>query len=223
MPWWKWGLFATVILLGIAILLIPYVMRRAWSGPEHDFTRSLNNMRQIGLALSEFEYEFGRMPDDVTAKVLRERNPENHIPIGNQSSNDFFHQLFAAGIVENPWIFYGGGIAKQRAREVVDGEPPLPPGTCGFAYIFRYEGSTPPISPLVVYPLKNDQRGFETNLFRNHFLKMSRNPGAVLYADNSVRQYKLDRKGRLIINGRDFFDPAQPHWDGKPFRVVWPE
>lgn len=215
-PCVKWLFVAFVGFIGGYLLIDSAFIYRPRGGP--DFRQELNNMRQIGFALIEFETEFGKMPDDTTIERVRERYPDTRVPMGNRSSNDYFHQFFAARIVENPSIFYGTGVATHRASEVVDGQPPLPPGTCGFAYIIRDGGSKPPTTPLVLYPLIRGELRFDQKLSKRHGNRV-----IILAMDNSAKSYPLDRKGRLIINGRDFFDPAQPHWGGGTFRVVWPE
>ena len=183
-----------------------------------NFRQEMNHMRQIGMALFEFEIEFGKMPDDTTAKLVQERNLENRVPMGGSSSNDYFHQLIAAGIVHDPMIFYGSAVASERPLRDWEPDMPLPPGTCGFAYIIRDAENTPPFTPLVVYPLKHDEM-----VFLNRVDSKRNNHAVVLYADSSVRQHLIDRKGRMMIDGLDFFDPNHPHWNGRSFRLAWPE
>jgi hypothetical protein len=187
-------------------------------GHGHALTQSISNMRQLGMGLLEFESEFGRMPDDSTAELVRERYPETRIPMGASSSNDYFHQLFAAQIVNSRSIFYGFGVSNYRPEEWVEDELPLPPGSCGFAYIIHDAETTPMDTPLVVYPLVRGELVFDRKL-----CKLWGNRAVVLSSDLSAITHPIDSKGRLIIDGRDFFDPVQPHWNGNSFRVVWPE
>jgi len=175
-------------------------------------------MRQIGLCLAQFEAEYGSYPNDLTITQVLERHPENKISLGTSSSNDYFHQFFASGIVDDTSRFYGYGISKRRETDVVDAKLPLPPGTCGFAYIITDEVLTPPFTPIAVYPLQRGKYICEKKL-----TKKWGNRAAVLFTDSSVRTYPIDSSGRIMINGLDLFDPAQAHWHGRSFQVKWPE
>lgn len=201
----------------VVVLLAPHVLRTR-GGTGHALNQSANNMRQIGLGLFEFETEFGSYPNDTTLAVVRERYSDSKIPLGTSSSNDFFHQLFAAGIMKDPSDFHGYGVSTRRPFEIRDGEPPLPPGICGFAYIITDGGSALPDTPLVVYPLVKGKFVFDRRL-----CKLGGGKAYVLRADNSVRRHSIDSSGRMIIEGRDLFDPAQAHWQGRGFQVKWPE
>jgi hypothetical protein len=214
-PFFKWLAVGFVVFV-VGYSLLDIATRR---GPHpRIFQNEMNNMRQIGFALIEFEIEYDRMPDPSTIELVRERFPETWIPMGTASSNDYFHQLLAAKIVNSPSIFHGEGIATHKSSDLIQGKPPLPPGTCGFAYIIHDAKATIETTPLVVFPLVRGELVFDKKL-----CKENGKQAAVLYASGSVQRHPIDSKGRLILNGRDFFDPAQPHWNGGKFRVVWPE
>ncbi len=170
------------------------------------------------MGLYEFENIFGSYPNDSTIVLVRERYPETKIPMGASSSNDYLHQLFAPQLISDPLIFHAYGVSIRRPTEVVDGEPPLPPGTCGFAYIITDGQSVRPDTPLVVYPLVKDKFVFDRKL-----CKLGRGKAYILCSDGGVYAHPIDSSGRMIIDGRDLFDPAQPHWHGRSFRVAWPE
>ena len=170
------------------------------------------------MGLYEFENLFGSYPNDSTIVLVRERYPETKIPMERSYSNDYFHQLFAPQLISDPLIFHAYGVSTRRPTEVVDGEPPLTPGTCGFAYIITDGQSARPDTPLVVYPLVKDKFVFDKKL-----CKLGGGKAYVLPLDNSVQAHPIDSSGRMIIDGRDLFDPAQPHWHGRSFRVAWPE
>lgn len=95
---------------------------------------------------------------------------------------------------------------------------PLPPGTCGFAYVITDGESKVPSAPVVVYPLVPGKF-----IFGKKLCKLWGNRAVVLHADFSVRDYPIDASGRLMIDGLDLFDPAQAHWQGRGFQVKWPE
>lgn len=216
-PAWKWLLLAAGGLIVLFGLLAPFVFNSP-QGYGHEKIRSLNNMRQIGISLYNFEYEFKSFPNDQTIQMVHERHPESTIPLGRSSSNDYFHQLFAAEIVSDPGIFHGHGVSTRRSTEVMEGEPPLPPGACGFAYIIRDAATTPDDTPILVYPLVRGKLIFDKEL-----CKRWGNKALMLHGDLGARSHPIDSSGRMIIDGRDVFDPDHPHWHGRSFRVAWPE
>jgi hypothetical protein len=213
---WKW-LLVVVLLFAAVILLIPQVILRI-HGKGGPFTEAVNNMRMIGLALTQFEADYRSHPNDLTRTEVLQQNPESKIQLGTSSSNDYFHQLFASGIVDTTSLFYGYGISKRKAPEVADAVTPLPPGTCGFAYIITDGESRMPSAPVVVYPLVPGKFIFDKKL-----CKIWGNRAVVLHADSSVRAYPIDAFGRLVIDGLDLFDTAQAHWQGRGFQVKWPD
>lgn len=216
---WKWPLVAVGILVALPILialLAPYVVR-IHPGPSREYARTINNMRQIGMSLLEFEVEYGSLPNDLTLAEVRDRHPESRIPLGISSSNDYFHQLFAAGIANCPSAFYGYGISTHRLIDL-DENLPLPPGTCGIAYIIRDAEVNPPNTPILAFPMVRGRLDFEKKL-----CKLGGGMAYIMFADFSVRSLPVDSSGRVIIGGRDMFDPDHPHWHGRSFRVAWPD
>jgi hypothetical protein len=213
---WKWLLVA-VILVAAVILFAPQVIRTEL-GHGRDFREAVMNMRSIGLALAEFQANYETFPNNLTRTKVLQQFSESKIPLGTSSSNDYFHQLFASGITDIPRNFHGYGISKPMPPEMANPETPLPPGTCGFAYIITDGESSMPSTPVVVYPLVPGKFNFDKKL-----CKLWGNRAVVLHADFNVRDYPIDSSGRLIIDGRDLFDPAQAHWQGRGFQVKWPE
>jgi hypothetical protein len=214
---WKWLLLMAVLLIAAVVLLAPQVIRN--TGRYGDkFNRAVMNMRMIGLALTQFEADYGSHPNDLTRAEVLQQNPESRIQLGTSSANDYFHQLLAAGIVDTPTCFHGYGISNRKASELPDAVTPLPPGTCGFAYIIADGESKVPSTPLVVYPLVRGKFIFDRKLCR-----LRGNRAVVLYADSSIRLHPIDSSGRLMIDGLDLFDPAQAHWQGRGFQVKWPD
>jgi len=45
----------------------------------------------------------------------------------------------------------------------------------------------------------------------------------VLRVDNSVQSLPIEADGRVLIDGKDISDPAQPFWNGKVPPIKWPE
>jgi len=214
---WIWVMLVVCMIAVVATFMVPGLTHKR-NCRAHELVRAINNMKQIGLGLIIFHTDYGGFPNDSTIRLVKDRFPETRIPMGTSSSNDYFHQLFAAQIVDDDRYFHGYGVSDYRPGEWLEGELPLPPGTCGFAYIIHDAEGLSGNTPLVVYPLVRGKLIFDKKL-----CKLWGNQAVVLYTDMSVQQHPIDSNGRMILDGRDFFDPAQPHWNGNSFRVVWPE
>lgn len=215
---WKWLLSAGVLgIIGIAAFLAKDM--RVRGGPEHEYVWSISKLRQIGLALFEFENAFGSLPCDATIPLAQQRFPQNPLPLGTTSSNDYFRQLIAVEIVHDKSMFFGYGVSSRKPRRPKNLTTALLPGECGFAYIISDpDGYYLPDTPLALYPLVKGKLVFDTRL-----AKLWGGKAVVLYSDCSVKGHPIDSKGRLMINGRDLFDPSQPYWIGKTPIVKWPE
>ena len=175
-------------------------------------------MRQIGLALIEFESEFGSLPNDATIPLVQKRYPHSPLQLGASSSNDYFRQLIIAEISQSKSMFYGYGVSSRKPLDPEDLTTALLPGECGFAYIISDPNESRPDTPLAVYPMVKGKLLFDSKL-----TKLWGDKAVVLYSDCSVRGHPIDSSGRVMINGRDLFDPSQPHWNDKTPIVKWPE
>lgn len=212
---WLWGvcLVGVLSVLGAAILVTPMFIRQR-GGPGHEFSRAVNNMRQIGLGLLDFAAEYGSYPSDAMIPILQKQFPGDPTSLGKLSSNDYFRQLFITGIAIDERHFHAGFTPRPDG---FCGSRTLEQGECTFAYI-KNVSLLDPDAPLVVFPLVKATHRFDSKL-----CKKWGGRAAVLFTDNSVRTLPVDRSGRVLIRGRDLFDPAQPYWHGKPPDVVWPE
>ena len=60
-------------------------------------------------------------------------------------------------------------------------------------------------------PLVPGQMKFDYNHCKEFFDGMA----LVLFIDNSVKSLPVDKAGRVLIDGKDLFDPSQPFWGGE--------
>ena len=86
----KWNRLLTVGLFsfGIVVLLgltLPLTVR---SRKKSNQVEAVNNARQIGLALFEFEAEYGKFPDATTIATVR-RKTDTSLSLGARTSNDY--------------------------------------------------------------------------------------------------------------------------------------
>ncbi len=210
----KWliqiGVGSMVLLLLLAILV---ANRR---GPHRrEMTEAVNNARQIGIALFEFETEYGHCPDRSTVAEVK-RATGSLLTLGGSSSNDLFAQLLASNIASDERIFYAESKSSKKPDGIWSSDATvLAHGECGFAYIcgltFRVDTDTPLIfGPVIPGTTTLDRKSCEGK-------------AAVLRMDNSVLRLPIDSSGKIIYHGMDLLDPRQPFWHGKAPDVKWPK
>jgi len=201
-----------LLFLALAAVFSPRVIR---CRRKPDQTQATNNARQIGMALFEFEAEYGKFPDASTIATVKAKTGRNWT-FGSATSNDVFKQLIAAGIAQNEEMFYakGKGVRKPDNRFESESDA-LAVGECGFAYIPMALDSNDSSAPIAVAPIIPGTFKFDPEPFDGK--------AVVLRADNSVQSYSIASDGHVIApGGKDIFDPSQPWWHGKPPFVFWP-
>ncbi|MES2437844.1 MAG: hypothetical protein V4584_02170 [Verrucomicrobiota bacterium] len=173
-------------------------------------TLAVTNLRQIGLALFEFETEYGAFPNEKTAAMVKDAT-ETKAELGAATANDCFFQLVASGIVQTERIFTFGAPAKAHGAQP---KPAVGLEKCAFSYLSGMNAAGNPSRPLVVAPLVNGRKTFDPTIFGGR--------AVVLCVDNSVQSFPIGKDGRVMIDGRDLFDPDQPFWSGKVPPILWP-
>lgn len=185
-----------------------------------DRTEALNNIRQIGLALFEFEAEFGRFPDASTIAAVKAYSSTS-LTLDDSSSNKLFRQLIAHGLKingvksEKPFWCKTKTTPKKPDDVFRSDSTALQPGECGFAYIAGLKSSDPPETPVVMAPLEKGKTTFDPKPFQGR--------AVFLFLDSSAKPLPIEKDGRVLINGMDIFDPRQPFWKGKAPDIKWQE
>lgn len=196
-----WGM---VIVGGVVCILclsmVPMVLRPSRAAYR---TEALSNARQIGLALLEFDQEFGEFPSAGTLKELAKLDPGIHSR-GTSSSNDYFAQLIAFGI-QSEKIFYCHHPAVNHGLRPDDILTPLnealKPGECGFSYFTGMSTSMKPDLPVACAPMIPGTDTVGRKPFKG-------NRAVVLRLDNSVGSLPVRSSDRRIevAKGRTLLD-----------------
>ncbi|MFC7337957.1 hypothetical protein ACFQY0_12265 [Haloferula chungangensis] len=201
---WNWGMIVAgvFVVLVLAGLMAPMTMtcRKA-----ADRTEAINHAKQVGLALLEFDQEFGSFPDEETrAEVDKASELRPKLDLSGTSANAMFRQLIAFG-VQSEDIFYGlhpEGIRKPDKNLSVG--KALAAGEVGFSYIMLdgkgQNTSGNPGRAVLATPMKI---GTETFWPKPHGEK-----AVILRLDNSV-EAPLIRKadGKVSVgHGKTLFD-----------------
>jgi hypothetical protein len=210
--WWLGGIsVAFPVLFG---LLAPLFLKARRASER---TEALNNIRQVGMALFEFDADYGRFPDASTIAEVKRRT-STPLTLTAASSNQLFRQLLVTG-VKTEWPFYARIPGSRKPDDVFHSDVrALGKGECGFSYVAGLSSSSDPATPVVMTPMN---RGTKTFDLKAKFGERA----IVLRPDNSASAHvvRTTTSQAIATNGRDIFDPAQPYWHGKAPDLKWHE
>jgi hypothetical protein len=217
---WIWGvgIFSMVVVCGgIVSIFVAGEIRARNHSRYGNLTQAHSNLRQIGFALSEFEVEYGKLPETSTIALMPSGGINCAVTPGRTSSNELFRQLFAANIVSSESMFHARTPSNHRRpdNDFSDGNALLK-GECSFAYV---AGVSNPDTPVVVFPLVPGKLIFDYKLCQDYYAGFA----LILFANISVQRLPVDKHGHVYLNGKDLFDPSQSFWGGKIPDVKWPE
>jgi hypothetical protein len=187
-------LFIILLTLALIFALAPTLFR---TGCGSDKARAINNAKQIGIAMTEFESHYGHFP-----------TPDQHedfledYPIQNRDdSNYILGQLLASKVLDSEKVFYING----REGDDVFHTPQenLKAGECEFSYISKAgrvhlsEQDFPSETPIVLGPMIAG-----SNLFDPDYLGKSHQM-VFLKIDSSVGICTIDQTGKALIKGEE--------------------
>ncbi len=208
---WLWVAgVVSIIIIALAGLTAPLVARKRIIC---DQTEQVSNARQIGLALFEFENQYGSYPDAATATRIRSET-KTTLNLGTKSSNDFFRQLLAANFTQSEKMFYAKGSSVHKSDDVIAGAKALEKGECAFTYFLGASKLDNPSRPLAAAPMIPGTDRFDPKPFEGK--------AVILRMDNSVSTLRIDKMGH-VNDGGNLMDPHHPLWDGRAPVIAWPE
>jgi len=205
------GAIIASILFVTALLVAPLTLR---SRKKSDQTEATSNARQIGLAVFEFDSEYGMFPSSST-RPLVERDHGTSIDLSGTSSNALFRQLFAANITQAEAMFYAKIKDSIRPDGIITPGHLLEPGEVGFSYITGLSTKDDPTTPIVLSPIISGTTKFDP--------KPHKGFAVVLHIDNSVRSYKIKKDGHIYRDGINLLSSKHPIWKGKTPDIRYPE
>ena len=206
-----WLLFIGILVFS-AVVTIPIIQRQRMKARQ---TSAISSLRGISFALFEFESEYGRFPDSVTAVEVK-RKTGSPLTLGDKTSNDVFVQLLASEIVFSEIIFATHTAATRKPDDDWKSDATaLESGETGFAFISGLSAKDNPSIPIVFGPVPPGAREVNPEDF-DHRAVMAK-------LDNSVTTGSINSTGKIIINGQDLLDPSHPFWHSKAPDVKWPK
>ncbi|MCW1913427.1 hypothetical protein OJ996_07575 [Luteolibacter sp. GHJ8] len=187
-----------VLLAGLIGAAMPWIRRQ---GPAARQAEALNNLRQLGTALFEFDREYGTFPDDDTAVDVRE-NTGSPLIFSGTYSNDYFRQLMACGLTNEEVYWCKTSFSPKRPDSQIDAPThsrsearALAAGEVGFSYVRGYSSSGIP-GWVVVAAASDKARAdwtFDPNTFGGKAL--------VLKLDGSVAALTIDPATKFVLTG----------------------
>lgn len=177
-------------------------------------TEAVTNARQIGLALFEFDTNYGSFPSEKTLADVEE-NAGRKLPRGDKGSNTLFRQLFAANITNNEAIFFANIIGVMRGGEQKEPAKALAKGKNAFAYIAGLSSAGNPGKAIVVCPLVPGTTKFDPRPFGGKAI--------ILRIDCSVQTLPIEDDGRVLWKGIELLSKDHPVWDGKVPDIRYPD
>ncbi len=210
---WLWFVgVGSLIILVLAGLSAPMFSRRSYRKPNR--TEAVNNARQVGIALIEFENEYGKFPDPSTIAAVRAKT-DTTLNLGTVSSNDYFRQLIGSEIAQSEVMFFAKIANSRKPDGIITGTSALAKGECGFTYFLGATVTENPSRPLLASPMIPGTDRFDPKPFEGKSL--------ILKMDSSVSSYTIDKDGHVMIDGRNMMDPNHPIWNGHAPSIAWPE
>lgn len=205
--------------VGLVVLLVaalagftaPMIIRQR---KKADQVEAISNARSFGVALSEFQVEYGRFPDASTAALVAKKTETSEIT--GSSSNARFRQLLLAGISQSETAFYVKTAVSHKPDGIISGDQAIAPGECGFGYVENLRTDDGKSRPLAMAPFKPVSTKFDPMPFDAK--------AVILWSDNSVTSLPIDRAtGAAIFDGKNLLDPTHPVWGGVPPSLLLPE
>jgi type II secretory pathway pseudopilin PulG len=186
-----------LIIMALAGLSSPVILKSAKAA---DRTEALNNIRQIGMSLFEFDNDYGNFPDDTTANEVRKRT-QTDFKLTGEFSNDYFRQLIARGLKsEKPFWCKTSFSPEKPDDNFKTSAKTLAAGEVGFSYIMAnatqgQSSSGDPGRPVVVaasYQARADWT-FDPAAFGEKAI--------VLKLDNSATSMNIRADNKFISTG----------------------
>lgn len=209
-------LVVIVIIAALAGLTAPMVIRQR---KKADQTEAVNNARQIGLALFEFETEYGTFPDDATATAVKDATDTTLV--SGTNSNDRFRQLIRAGIAQSETMFYAKTAFTKKPDGILDTDTKaLEAGECGFGILMDttrgLSAAGNPSRPIAGAPFKIAMDGtFDSDFYDGK--------AVILKLDNSVTSLPIVKtSGNVKINGKTMTETgADTVWGVSAIVPTW--
>jgi len=124
-------LVVIAIIATLAGVGVPMILAQQKKGAR---TEAMRNAKEIALAMFTFDQDYGTFPSPTTATEVKDKTGSSIDMTGN-TSNAYFRQLIAAGIIESENNFYAKAAYTKKPDNVMSASKALAAGEVGFGYI----------------------------------------------------------------------------------------
>jgi prepilin-type N-terminal cleavage/methylation domain-containing protein len=191
-------LVVIVIIAALAGLSAPVILRQRKAA---DRTEAINNIKQVGMALQEFDGDYSSFPDNNTAKDVKE-NTGTELNFSGTFSNDYFRQLIATGLKSEKPFYCKTSYTKKPDDNMQVGKC-LDKGEVGFGYVMASQsegqnsGGTPS-RPVLLAPL------FQASTDWTFDLEAFDNKAVVYRLDSSATALPIRTDSKKVsVNGKN--------------------
>ena len=202
---WTMMVVGMVMVALLPLLMAPMLFR---STKAADRTWAISNAKQVGLALLEFDQEYGSFPNATTAAEVK-KDTGSALDLSGGSSNAMFRQLIAFGIQSEDIFYAKHSEGSRRPDRVLTPGSALQMREVGFSYVVGLDTAMNPGIPVVMTPMRTGTREFWPETYKKK--------AVILRLDNSVECPVIRSSDRKVTagGGRTLFD-AGPG-------TVWPK
>lgn len=205
------GALFLVIAITVALSLWLTITRNRKAA---NLSEAYSNLRSLSINLYSFDEEYGSFPDAPTAIDVKDCTG-TPLTLGDSSSNQLFRQLISTvGKAESIFWAKTSSHSKKPDNNIDSNANALAPGECSYSYVAGLS-SADTGAPVIMAPLIPGTTRFDPKPFARK--------AVVFFVSDDVQILPIDPDGRVLVNGRDLFDPAQPYWRGIPPDLKWPE
>ena len=203
-------LVVIAIIVALASMATPQIFKALKRAALAD---GVNNAKQVKLALDSFATDFdGQFPSEDTAESVVEGGT------GTTYSNDYFRQLFLAGVTESEKIFWAknsaiankgepDGKVKEGGR--VQADQVLQEGDVHWAYITDQTNLDTGSRPLILDGYKDGASEWDEDTWDQKVI--------VLTVDGSCKPMRMRNSDGKVIDGskKDILSAQADAWDGE--------
>ena len=200
-----------IVVIALAALATPQIYK---ANKRTALAEAVNNARQVKLALDTFATDFdGQFPNDDTGEGVVSGGT------GTTYSNDYFRQLFLAGVTESESIFWvaGSPIAastppdekfKSAEGRMVD-DWILERGDVHWAYISDQTNLSTGSRPLILDGYPKNESEFDPDIWDNKAI--------VVTVDGAAKAMRIRPTDGKVIDGskKDILSAQSDAWDGE--------
>ena len=203
-------LVVIAIIVALASMATPQIFKALKRAALAD---GVNNAKQVKLALDSFATDFdGQFPSEDTAEAVVEGGT------GTTYSNDYFRQLFLAGVTESEKIFWAKNSAVAKSKEPdgkvkeggkVRAEEVLQEGDAHWAYITDQRQLDTGTRPLILDGYAKGTSEWKEETWDQKVI--------VLTVDGSCKAMRMRPSDGKVLDGsnKDILSSQADAWDGE--------